>query len=262
MFTQSSQSKNPGHNRSLERGIDILRSFRPGADLLGNGEISERTGLSRATVSRLTQTLVSSGMLEHDAQRRAYRLAPPVLSLAHAMLSGSPVLQEVAPLMRKVAEKLKINVGFAVADRDEMVYLESVRYNRKLAFRNVVAGQRVPIELTSLGRAWLAVSTDSQKIELYSLFKNRRPSTWNSLKQDIDSAINNVSTVGYCSAAWLPEVVALAAPIVIKNHPIYVLNMSVSTLSPIESVTQELSAPLLTLANQLREKINNLSQSD
>ena len=164
--------------------------------------------------------------------------------------------------LRSQLLKLKINVGFAVADRDEMVYLESVRYNRKLAFRNVVAGQRVPIELTSLGRAWLAVSTDSQKIELYSLFKNRRPSTWNSLKQDIDSAINNVSTVGYCSAAWLPEVVALAAPIVIKNHPIYVLNMSVSTLSPIESVTQELSAPLLTLANQLREKINNLSQSD
>lgn len=262
MFTQSSKSKNPGHNRSLERGIEILRSFRPGADLLGNGEISDRTGLSRATVSRLTQTLVSTGMLEHDIQQRAYRLAPPVLSLAHAMLSGSPVLQEVAPLMRKVAEKLKINVGFAVADRDEMVYLESIRYNRKLAFRNVVAGQRVPIELTSLGRAWLAVIPDSQKIELYSLFEKRRSSNWDSLNQDIENAIKNVRAVGYCSAAWLPQVVALATPIVIKNQPIYVLNMSVTTLSSIDSVSQELSTPLLNLANQLRERIINLSQYD
>jgi DNA-binding IclR family transcriptional regulator len=79
-------------NRSLERGISILRAFRPGSDLLGNGELAERTGLSRATVSRLTQTLVDSGMLEHDRRQRAYRLAAPVLSLAHAMRSGSPVL--------------------------------------------------------------------------------------------------------------------------------------------------------------------------
>jgi hypothetical protein len=32
----------PTLNRSLERGIEILRAFRPGADLLGNGEIAER----------------------------------------------------------------------------------------------------------------------------------------------------------------------------------------------------------------------------
>src|SRR4051794_25447804 len=29
-------------NRSLERGIEILRAFRPGSDLLGNGELAER----------------------------------------------------------------------------------------------------------------------------------------------------------------------------------------------------------------------------
>ena len=76
----------------------------------------ERTGLSRATVSRLAQTLVQCGLLEHDLQRRAYRLAAPVLSFAHAMRSGSPVLQAAAPLMRSAAEKLRVNVGLAVAD--------------------------------------------------------------------------------------------------------------------------------------------------
>lgn len=53
-------------NRSLERGMEILRAFRPGSTLLGNSEIAERTGLSPATVSRLTQTLVVAGMLAHD----------------------------------------------------------------------------------------------------------------------------------------------------------------------------------------------------
>ena len=31
-------------NRSLERGVEILRAFRPGSDLLGNGELADRTG--------------------------------------------------------------------------------------------------------------------------------------------------------------------------------------------------------------------------
>ena len=32
-------------NRSLLRGLEILRAFRPGSDVLGNAEIAERTGL-------------------------------------------------------------------------------------------------------------------------------------------------------------------------------------------------------------------------
>src|SRR4051794_31528785 len=78
-------------NRSLERGIELLRAFRQGSELLGNGELAERTGLSKSTVSRLTQTLVGTGMLQLDRERRAYRLAPAVLSLGHAMRSGSRV---------------------------------------------------------------------------------------------------------------------------------------------------------------------------
>ena len=96
-------------NRSLMRGMEILRAFRPGSDLHGNGELAERTGLSRSTVSRLAQTLVACGMLERDRRGRAYRLAAPVLSLAHAMRTGSPVLAAAQPLIRKEAERLKIN---------------------------------------------------------------------------------------------------------------------------------------------------------
>jgi DNA-binding IclR family transcriptional regulator len=226
--------------------------------LLGNGELAERTGLSRATVSRLTQTLVGTGLLEHDRFHRAYRLAAPVLSLAHAMRSGSPVLQVAAPMMRSVAEKLKVNVGLAVADRDEMVYLESVRYNRKVSLRNVVAGQRVPIELTSLGRAFLAVASDSQRQALMVQFKARRPSGWRALECEIAQAIDNVRRRGFCAASWQPEVVALATPIVMADHPVYVLNMSVTTQALPDAVISELSSQLLDIGEQMREALSLL----
>ena len=132
-------------NRSLQRGIAVLRAFRPGTELLGNGELAERTRLPRASISRLTQTLAEAGYLEYSAPQRAYRLGAPVLTLAHAMRSGSPVLRVATPPMTALARRLRINVGLAVRDGDDMVYLESVRFNAKGSQRAVVSGQRVPI---------------------------------------------------------------------------------------------------------------------
>ncbi|MFC4274858.1 IclR family transcriptional regulator [Achromobacter aloeverae] len=239
--------EDPVLNRSLVRGVEILRAFRPGADQLGNGEIAERTGLSRATVSRLTQTLVECGLLEHDRSRRSYRLATPVLSLAHAMRGGSPVLAAVAPLMRALAEKLRINVGLATADRDEMVYLESFRFNRKVALRSVVAGQRVPMELTSLGRAYLAAADSAQRRTLLAHLRQRRGADWPLLRKALEDARLSVDAKGYCAASWQPEVVAIATPLALPDRPIYVLNVSVRTTAGIAETERQLSGPLLAL---------------
>ncbi|HWT18874.1 MAG TPA: IclR family transcriptional regulator C-terminal domain-containing protein, partial [Variovorax sp.] len=182
----------------------------------------------------------------------AYRLAAPVLSLGHAMRSGSPVLNAVAPLMRALAEKMRINVGLATPDRDEMVYLESVRYNRKVALRNVVAGQRVPMELTSLGRAYLAVAPQEERRALLARFKAGRRSEWGRIRDEISAAISSVEQRGYCVASWQPEVVAIAAPLVMAQRPIYVFNVSVTTAASIRDTEAELKGPLLALRDRAR----------
>lgn len=254
----SALAEKPGKtaaNRSLERGIELLRAFRPGSDLLGNGELAERTGLSRPTVSRLTQTLVGMGMLQQEPSRKGYRLAPAVLSLAHAMRSGSAVLQAAAPLMRALAQGRQINVGLAAADRDEMVYLESIRYSRRAAFRNVVSGQRVPMELTSLGRAFLAATSDSRRKTLLELFRRRRGSQWPALAREIELAIASVRERGYCAASWQAEVVAVATPLP-TAQACYSLNVSVSTAQTIDEVVDALSAPLLELKEAVATAIS------
>jgi len=245
-------------NRSLTRGIAILRAFRPGTELLGNGDIAERTGLPRASVSRLTQTLVEAGWLEHDARERAYRLGAPVLTLGHAMRSGSPVLRIALPAMTALARRLRINVGLALRDGDEMVYLESVRFNAKGAQRSVVAGQRVPIELTALGRAWLAVAPPAARAALMAQWKAKRRARWRQLEQEIAEAAASVARKGYCVASWQPQVVALATPLLVAGRPVHVLNVSVTTEAPVTSVVRALERPLLTLAAQLRQSLGEL----
>ena len=246
-------------NRSLERGVEILRAFRPGSTLLGNAELAERTGLSKATVSRLTQTLVGAGMLQADPPSGAFRLAPPVLSLAHAMRSGSAVLAVAAPLMRAAAETHKINVGLAAPDRDEMVYLESIRYNRRASLRSVVSGQRVPIELTSLGRAYLHSAPESRRKALLAHFRRVRPTQWKSLGPEIAAALRCMDDVGYCAASWQPEVVAVATSLIVHGSH-YALNVSVSTQASMQETVEHLGPTLVALKAKLEREVERLEK--
>jgi len=243
-------------NRSLERGLEILRAFRPGTDLLGNGELAERTGLAPATVSRLTQTLVLGGFLQHDARARAYRLAPAVLSLGHAMRAASPVLKAATPLMREASGAYKLNVGLASADRAEMVYLESIRYNRRASLRTVVAGQRVPVELTSLGRAYLArLGAAARSRLLADIGAGYRAASWRVIAREIAAAVRQVETAGYCTASWQPGVVALATPLPAAGHAPLVMNFSLQTDEAPASVARSYAQDLLALADGVARAI-------
>lgn len=246
-------------NRSLLRGADILRAFRPGSDLLGNSEIAERTGLSNSTVSRLTQTLVAAGLLQQDRARRAYRLAPLVLSLGHAMRSGSQVLAIAAPRMRALAERERINVGLAYPDRDEMVYLESIRYNRRVALRNVVSGQRVPMELTSLGRAYLATVPDERYALLEPIFRKRNGRHWPEIRRAIETSTDHMKSKGYCWASWQPEVLALATALP-SSEGICVINVSMSTQEQPERWIRTLAPHLLRLKEEICLELSKLPE--
>lgn len=242
-------------NRSLERGLEILRAFKPGTDLLGNGDLAERTGLSAATVSRLTQTLVTSGFLEHDRGARAYRLAAPVLSLGHAMRAASPVLKAATPLMRDFSNKLRLNVGLASADRAEMVYLESIRYNRKASLRTIVAGQRVPIELTSLGRAYLAtLDAYAREALLDRIRRGYRSASWKPIRAAIDSAVDKVAALGYCLASWQPGVVAMSAPLWGQGQQALALNLSLTTDEAPSAVERRHASDLLALKERIEHQ--------
>lgn len=243
-------------NRSLERGIEVLRAFRPGSELLGNSELVERTGLSKATVSRLTQTLVGAGFLQQDAATKAFRLAPAVLSLGQAMRSGSRVLGVAAPRMRELAQRERINVGLAAPDRDEMVYLESIRYARRVALRQVVSGQRVPMELTSLGRAYLAVAPAGRRRALLALFRARRGGQWHEIAEAIELATQSVHRRGYCAASWQPEVLAVATPLELLDAT-YVLNVSISTDQLTTQVAEDLAGPLMQLRRELMRALSD-----
>jgi DNA-binding IclR family transcriptional regulator len=248
-------------NRSLERGIEILRAFRPGVDTLGNGELADRTGLPRSTVSRLTKTLVEFGMLDEVRTERSYRLAATVLSLGHAVRMGSPVLKALGPLMRAESTRRRLNVGLATADRAMMVYLESIRYNPRPTLRSIVAGQQVPMDLTSLGRAYLAGIPDAARDTLLAQFRRRNASATKALIAEVQKSIRSVRRDGYCAVSWQPGVLAVATPIVLNSLPVYALNMSMQDIEPTEALGSEIGEYLMAFAARCKEALCSQSNT-
>ncbi|MFW8566493.1 IclR family transcriptional regulator [Orrella sp. 11846] len=247
---QPQKPRRSPENRSLKRGIQILRAFNPGCEFLGNSELAEITGLSKPTISRLTQTLVTTGMLEFDPSQRAYRLSPAVLGLAHTMWTGSTLLTIATPLMTKWSDTHHLNVGLATADGSEMIYLDSIRYLPEISHRRIVRGQKIPMPTTSLGQAYLAVLDNTQRDNLIQLFQKRWMNKWSEISKCLNDAIEKVQSEGYCYANWLPGVVAVSTPILI-NQSIYALNCSTTINEPINFEALSFHKPLLTLRNQI-----------
>jgi len=227
----------PG-SRSLERGLALLRAFRQGGPALTNADLAERVGLPRPTVSRLTRSLVDSGFLSFDFEQRAYRLTPVYLSLALVYRDDLPEIDLALPAMRAVAEGEEVNVGLAVPDHYDMVYLASVRRGRRGLFRRIVPGSRRPIETTSLGICYLDALDASPRARLLEHIQSKYPDTDTTVMARIAQARLELASLGYCVADWHDGMVAMATSLRAPDQSVYALNVSFSSPDPASTARQ------------------------
>lgn len=243
--------------RSLERGLQLLRAFRPGINSLTNSELAERTGFARATVSRLTATLVSAGFLDYEVAPGLYRLGAPFLALGLAVRSGSTVLQAALPIMREVSDGQRINVGLALADDSDVVYLDSVRKSQLGIFRHIMAGTRLPMAETALGRAWLGGQTAAVRKQMLALLALRYEGRWTPIRRELSAAFAAIQRDGYCGREHRSGVMAVAAPLVLAGHPVHALNISyrAPTDGEGEALERQYGAMLLQMAERIRNAL-------
>jgi DNA-binding IclR family transcriptional regulator len=155
---------------ALARGLDLLRAFRPGETMLGNRDFVARTGLPKATVNRLAYTLTVLGYLRFDETLGKYALDAGVLSLGFALLAGTDTLELARPHMRALAREVGAAVTLGCRDGLDMVYLETIRSETALTL-GLAPGSRLSMLTSSMGRAYLAVLSESERTALIGELK-------------------------------------------------------------------------------------------
>lgn len=212
---------------ALERGLRVLRAFGPDNRPIGNAEISERVGLPKPTVSRITFTLTELGYLVHDTDLARYALGPGVLSLGFDVLAGMEIRDIARPIMRRLAEGAKASVFLGVPSGLEVIYVESCRSPVSMAIRLDV-GSRLPMATTGIGRAYLAALPAVQREELISRLADAHGADWARLGPALRGALATAQERGFATAIgeWIPESNSAGAAILRRDGtPAYLLNL-------------------------------------
>ncbi len=213
-----------GFATTVAHGMDVLHAFRMGEPTLSNKALAERTGLSKATVSRLTTTLAARGLLRFDPALRHYRLGAGILSLGHPLLHELTVRQLARPLMRELADAVGGSVSLGLRDRLGMVYVETSRGHDAAAFRPDI-GARLPLLTTAMGRAWLAAADEPDRDAALQALQ-ATPAQ----RAVVARERRRLQRAGYCAAQgeWQPDVHAVAVPLRLPDTGLaLVLNVGV-----------------------------------
>jgi DNA-binding IclR family transcriptional regulator len=183
---------------TVERGLEVLRAFRSDRTPLTNAELVRRTGLPKATVSRLTTTLQQVGFLRLVPGKREFELSTGALGIGHAYLATNDMLQATQPLMQEFADRLGVSVALGVQDGIDMLYI-GYRVSRKVATLRLGVGSVLPMAATSIGRAYLWGLAPELQCALIDEHKRRAGPQGESLERSIQASFKELETLGTCA---------------------------------------------------------------
>lgn len=206
------EQKTDGGVAALARGLELLRCFTPQETSLSNGELAERTGLPKSTVSRLARTLVGLGYLLQDG--RSYCVGPSVLALGYAALANLRVRDTARPHMQALADATQTLVSLATRDRLSMIYLENCRSAASVTLR-VHVGNQLPLATTSIGRAFLAGLPAGERDYLLRQLAAREGKAWRPQAAAVERELKRYADKGYCLSLgeWQKDTNSAATPL-------------------------------------------------
>jgi len=123
---------------------------------LGLTQLSSMLGLSKATVHRLAQTLVSLGLLEQSEESRSYRLGVRLLQLAHVVEASLDLRTEARAALRQLRDETGETVYLMLRRGDRAFCAERIEGSHRMRDLSTPPGSFVPLEVGAAGTAILS----------------------------------------------------------------------------------------------------------
>ncbi len=154
---------------SMLKGLSVIEAFRAEHPRLSIAEVSEITGLDRASARRCLLTLHEGGYADYDG--KFFTLTPRVLRLGMGALAALPLAQLVQPWLDQLSEQIGQSTSVSILDETEIVYLARAAQRRVMSI-GLMPGSRLPAHCTSMGRVLLAALPEAvarSRIEMSDL---------------------------------------------------------------------------------------------
>jgi IclR family pca regulon transcriptional regulator len=187
----------PDFIEALARGLEVLRTFRPGRRVSTLSEIAVDTGLARPTVRRILLTLEALGYVRTVA--RGYSLTPRVLELGMAYIDSLDLWAVAKPHMERLVAQTGESSSMAQLDSDDIVYVARVAVP-KIVTLSVNVGTRFPAYATSMGKVLLAALNLDDVEYPPDLTRSGIVARWQPSRAELDAALREVRARGWALA--------------------------------------------------------------
>lgn len=218
--------------RSLVRGLGVLKALNqaPGG-ISTTTELAQACGVHRTTVKRILETLRAEGFVRRGEKDGQYYLTFEVRRLSEGFEDEAWIAQVATPLMHASVRELLWPCDLCTAESGFMVVRESTHRWSALSQHRAMIGEKMPMLVTALGRAYLAACTDEEREAVLALLEQR--ADWiGDMARDrraVQALIDETRHRGYAcnDGEWSREAhfAAIAVPLFCGDSLLGVLNM-------------------------------------
>jgi IclR family acetate operon transcriptional repressor len=171
----------------------VLGAFGPNDEDLGISEIARRTGLAKATVSRISRELIDYEFLERRGT--SVRLGLRIFEMGSLTRRPKDLRRLALATMADLRQATGHTVHLAVREGREVVYIEILRGRDGVQLPSRVGG-RMPAHATGVGKALLAYANSAVVEEILSSpLEQMGPRTFTSAS-DLRVELESVRTHG------------------------------------------------------------------
>ena len=218
--------------RGLSRGLSVLKALNQCAGgIASTTELARACGIDRTTTKRLLETLRGEGFVRQGERDGQYQLTFEVRRLSEGFADEAWVAQVATPMMQASVRELVWPCDLATAEAGFMVVRESTHRWSVLSQHRAMIGEKLPLLVTAVGRAYLSASDDAQCEALLELLR-RRDDRWGELARDrryVRRVIADTRRRGYAynDGEWLREAdfAAIGVPVFSGERLLAALNM-------------------------------------
>lgn len=148
-------------NSVLGKAFSILSAFDGDSETLRLVDLCQRSGISKPSVYRLTQELVSLGLLERVGHE--YRIGFSVFALSQRASSAAPLRRVCRPILVDLVASTRGTAHLAILEGTRTCYLEKLGGTRSVHALSRVGG-RLPLTCTASGKLLLAMAPNTDQL--------------------------------------------------------------------------------------------------
>lgn len=210
---------------ALERGLAVLTVVNK-LQRAKVADVRAQTGLDKATIVRMLETLIHAGYVVKDSKDSVYFPSARTMQLSCGFDLPQRIAESAGPVHAEFHRAVGWPSDLAIRDGDSMIMIHSSNEDGALQL-NRPSGFRASMLMTCLGRAYLAYCNDSEQDRIIATLAEipgmdtelaREPSKLKSFLAKIRSQGYALNDRGYGERMHVANLWALGVPVKDDNY--------------------------------------------